>query len=75
MYPVSVARKDSNMKANDYKVLNEAIERGVNYGYNRAFKYTSSPDTEHVINTIIEAVKTEISEWFDFDVDSLGIDK
>ena len=31
------------MKANEYKILEECVERGVDYGYQRAFKHTDNP--------------------------------
>jgi hypothetical protein len=55
------------MKANDYKVLIEAIERGVAYGHSRAYKHDDKPTDDIVKMCIEDAVITEILEWFDFD--------
>lgn len=55
------------MKAKEYTVLCEAIERGVSYGYMRAYKHNDNPSNEDVKIAIQNAVLTEICEWFDFE--------
>ena len=51
--------------------LFKAVERGVNYGYCRAFKYEESPLTDRLENNlknlITQNVMNEISEIIDFD--------
>lgn len=55
------------MKPKEYRVLSEAVEAGVNYGYRRAYKYTDAPSEDHFKNEVSQAVVTEICEWFSFD--------
>lgn len=54
------------MKANEYRVLSDCVERGVNYGYRRAFKYVENPDEEAIKDAIENAVMSEICEYFGF---------
>lgn len=55
------------MKANEYRVLSDCVERGVGYGYNRAHKHTDNPVPELLRDTIADAVLNEIAEYFRFD--------
>lgn len=55
------------MKPKEYKILELAIEEGVNYGYNRAYKYNDNPLEFEIKNEIHDAVLTSICEWFDFE--------
>lgn len=54
------------MKVNEYKVLTEAIERGISYGWNRAYKHTDNPTPDAVKTQIEDAVLQEVCEYFDF---------
>lgn len=45
--------------------LERAIEEGVKYGYNRAFKHEDNPTEQHITDTIQDAVMQSIHEWFD----------
>ena len=55
------------MKANTYKIIQEAVENGVALGYNRAYKHSDTPSEEAIKFEIYEAVMNEICEWFVFD--------
>lgn len=57
------------MEPNTYKVLAMAVEEGINYGYQRAFKHTDTPSEEVVKIAIEESVLSSICEWFDFKED------
>lgn len=48
-----------------WPVLHEAVEAGVNYGWHRAYKYTETPEPEHIREQIHQAVMTELAERFD----------
>ena len=56
-----------SLKPKTYRILTEAVESGVQYGYHRAYKHTDNPDPEQMKDTIITAVMNEIFEWFDID--------
>jgi len=56
-----------SLKPKTYRILSEAIENGVKYGYHRSHKHTDDPDPEQVKDTIITCVMNEIFEWFDID--------
>lgn len=49
-------RKKRKLKVNVYKVVSRAVEEGVAYGINRAFKYTDIPSRD----TIVENVEREV---------------
>ena len=55
------------MKAREYRVLEHAIEVGVEYGWNRAHKHVDAPSPEAIQNAVCAAVMNEITEWFEFD--------
>jgi hypothetical protein len=54
------------MKANEYRVLTDCVDRGVNYGVRWAYKLTDTPTTEQIMNEIYDAVLLEICEYFSF---------
>jgi hypothetical protein len=53
------------MKPKVYPVLDMAVENGVHYGLNRAYKYTDDPSREQIVAEVTEAVLNSICEWFD----------
>jgi hypothetical protein len=55
------------MKANTYKILTDAVERGIQYGWNRAHKHTDTPDDREIRQQIETSVMSEICEYFTFD--------
>lgn len=54
------------MRPNAYKLLERCVEDGVQYGYSRATKHNESPSRAEIEDQIMQAVMTEICEWFDF---------
>jgi len=56
-----------SLKPKTYRILTEAVENGVKYGYHRSYKHTDDPDPDQMQDTIIQAVMNEIFEWFDVD--------
>ena len=48
-------------------VLEQAIEKGVRYGYRRAFKYNETPSEDEICNEVGEQVLNAIYDAFDFD--------
>jgi hypothetical protein len=49
-----------------YKVLETAVNSGVEYGYRRAFKHVENPTEGAIIDSIVEQVMNSIDEWFVF---------
>ena len=56
-----------SMKVNEYLVMTECVENGVNRGYNRAFKYTEEPSEDVIKDLIYNEVMSEICQYFNFD--------
>jgi hypothetical protein len=52
------------MKANEFMVLEMAIEQGVDLGFNRAHKHTDQPTPEQIKRAIHDAVLHQVCEWF-----------
>ena len=57
------------MKPNIRTILTQAIERGIDYGWSRAHKYTDSPDSSRVIESIEIGIWNEIDDVFDFEIE------
>lgn len=55
------------MKPNIRTILTQAIERGISYGYHRAYKYTDEPDPLKIMEQIEIEIWNEIDELFDFE--------
>lgn len=54
------------MRAKEYQLIEQCVENGIEYGYNRAFKHTDAPTPDQIKAHIADAVMLEISEWFEF---------
>ena len=54
------------MKVKTIKVLEDCLERGIDYGYNRAYKHNDNPSAEDIKNHIFDAIIMEVYEYFDF---------
>jgi len=55
------------MKINTYKVLSEAVEHGITYGWRRAHKHSEDPSEQVIQGEIFSAIMLEISEYFSFE--------
>lgn len=55
------------MKTNDYKIISECVDRGINYGLNRAYKHEDNPAREIIINSVFQEIMNEICEYFIFE--------
>ena len=55
------------MKANEYLILSECVEDGINLGYTRAHKHTDTPTEQQIKEAIEQAVMTEICQYFIFE--------
>jgi len=60
-------RLQANVKINAYRVIDDAIDRAVRYGYNRAHKYADNPSEDLTIQEIHRAVMNELCEILNFD--------
>jgi len=58
------------MKPKFRNVLEMALEEGVRYGYNRAYKHIENPSEGAIIDSIVEQVMNSLDEWFDFEEDN-----
>ena len=59
------------MRPKTYRVLELAVEDGVKYGYQRAYKYVDNPTEEAIVKEVQAAVLSAICEWFLFDDEGL----
>jgi hypothetical protein len=50
-----------------YSIINDAVEKGVNFGMYRAHKHTSTPSEDDIKEAIQSAVMDELTEVIDFD--------
>ena len=49
-----------------FPLLQRCVEEGVERGWNRAHKHTSTPDDRLVQDTVVSDIMNELFEWFDF---------
>lgn len=56
----------SGVRINTYEVISRAVEEGVTYGFNRAFKHTDAPSNEGIKDEIERAVLNALCEVLDF---------
>lgn len=52
------------MKVNTYKVISDAVENGIKYGWYRAHKHTDEPAEDEIKNRIQMAIMAEMIEYF-----------
>ncbi len=53
------------MKPKFRAVLELAIEEGVRYGYQRAFKHNPEPHVDSITDTIVTEIFNSLDTWFD----------
>lgn len=58
------------MKPNFRKVLEMAIDEGARYGYHRAFKHTTEPHDDAIVDSIVTEIFNSLDTWFDLGEDS-----
>ena len=52
------------LRVDAYRVADDAVERGIAYGWMRAHKHTDTPSPDHVREQIHAAVMNELSDYF-----------
>jgi len=60
----------SRVRIDAYKIIDDAVESGVRYGFSRAHKHADSPSKEHVIEEIHRQVMNSLCEILKFDEES-----
>ena len=55
------------MRPKFHKILEQAINEGVSYGYHRSFKHVENPTEGAIIDNVVEQVMNSLDEWFDFE--------
>jgi len=53
------------MKPKFRAVLELAIEEGIRYGYQRAFKHNPEPHIDSITDTIVTEIFNSLDTWFD----------
>jgi len=54
------------IKVKTYTIIEEAVERGIRYGYKRAYKHTDNPTEEQMIQEILLAAMSCLDEVVEF---------
>ncbi len=54
------------IKVNTYRIVSDAIERGLALGYQRAFKHTETPDKEAILESQERSVMECLDEYLTF---------
>jgi len=62
------------MRVRAYRVLDECVDKGIIQGWYRAHKHTDSPTEADIKGWILDCVMNEITEYFTFTDEELGVD-
>lgn len=57
----------ATIRVRTYPIIDEAVEAGVKYGWNRAHKHVEDPEGEQIIEAIHDAVMGALCEVLVFD--------
>lgn len=59
---MSKVKINSTVTLNSWAIISRAVEEGIDYGYRRAHKHTSTPSEDLLKNEIDNAIMSELSE-------------
>ena len=65
-------QKVQEMRFNEYELISRAVDSGLEYGVNRAFKHTDTPSRETIMGEARNAIMVELStiiHWNDLPED------
>ena len=54
------------MKSDYYKLISRAVEEGITFGLNRAYKHTPTPKRETIDDSIHQEIMNALCEVFKF---------
>jgi len=57
----------ATVKINVYRIIDDAVESAIRYGYSRAFKHTDSPTKDQIMNEIHRSVMNNLCDILKFD--------
>lgn len=60
-------RNRKRMQPNYYYLIDLCVEKGIEYGYFKAFKHTDTPSEQQIKENIHHAIMNEICEFFNFE--------
>jgi len=63
----SLKKPASGMKLRVYEVVHRAVDAGVAYGMQRAYKYEAKPSRQSLEDQVAAAVMLELHEIIDFE--------
>ena len=61
------AKTSAKLKLKTYDIISRAVEEGIAYGYNRAYKHTDQPDESYLKEQISIAVMGALTDVIIFD--------
>jgi hypothetical protein len=60
----AIRARGQRMKVNEYQVMRDCIQAGINRGWQRAHKHTETPSPEQVLEAIEDAIMLQLAEYF-----------
>ena len=57
----------ASIKINAYRIIDDAVERAITYGYRRAHKHTDRPSEQLIVQEVHRAVMNDLCEILKFD--------
>jgi len=67
IYMPNEVNVDATVKINAYRIIDDAVEKAIAYGYKRAYKHTDTPTEQHLLQEIHRAVMNELCEVLKFE--------
>lgn len=64
---MSNSEKTKHIRFKTYWIIQRAVEEGIAYGLQRAYKHTDNPDNNHIGLEIERAVMSALDEIIDFE--------
>ena len=55
-------KRKTRLVIDTYRVVSDAVDNGIQLGFNRAYKHTDHPSKDLILSSIDDAVMSELSE-------------
>jgi len=64
---MSKVKIGDSIRLNAYRIISDAVEDGIQFGWNRAHKHVENPSKEHILAEIHSNVMNSLCDIINFD--------